>query len=271
MQKTITSFQNPLIKNILKLQQKSSERTRQGLFVAEGRREVSLALASGARAENLVFCQELYEPEPDYPIDEKNLDKKSITYVGKEVYNKIAYRENAEGVMVVAEKTPPSLDDYTPDKNPLILVLEGLEKPGNIGAILRTADAAAVDAVLLCNPVTDIFNPNTIRTSLGCVFTMPVISCTTAQAISWLKKNQVEIYAAAVQANVLYFQEDFRGYTALVFGSEDKGLSAQWTESANHLIKIPMGGRIDSLNVSASVSIIAFEAVKQRGIKPRKR
>ncbi len=270
MKKTITSFQNPLVKNILRLQQKSAERLKQGLFVTEGRREVSLALASGARAQNLIICPGLYEPDLGYPIEEQGMDEKIITYVSQDVYNKIAYRENAEGIIAVAEKDPVSLEDYIPGKNPLILVLEGLEKPGNIGAIMRTADAAAIDAVLLCNPVTDVFNPNAIRASLGCIFTLPVIPCSSQEAISWLKKNQIEIFAAAVQANVLYFQEDLRGFTALVFGSEDKGLSKLWIDAANHLIKIPMGGRIDSLNVSASVSIIAFEAVKQRGIKPRK-
>ena len=148
-----------------------------------------------------------------------------------------------------------------------MLVLESVEKPGNLGAILRTADAANLDAVIICDPQTDIYNPNAIRSSIGCIFTMPVVTSTTEQTIRWLRSNSVMIFATALTAAHYYHETDFRKPSAIIMGSEASGLSDQWLDEADHLIKIPMNGKIDSMNVSASAAVVVFEALRQRGFK----
>ena len=258
----ITSFQNPLIKNVLKLQQKASLRRSTGLFVAEGRREVSLALNNGIQIEHLLVCPEIYKPDPLYPVDME--PESAPISVSSQVYNKLAWRKDTEGIILVGKAPEQQLADLTLKDHPLILILEKVEKPGNLGAILRTADAAGVDAVILTDPATDIYNPNAIRASLGCVFTLTVITSTNSQAISWLKDKDVNIYAAALQTDIYYYGVDMQKATALVFGAEDKGLSMDWRQAARQVIKIPMLGRIDSMNISASVAILTFEAIRQR-------
>ena len=260
----ITSLQNPLVKMILKLQQKAAVRKKAGLFVAEGRREVSLALAAGIEASYLLVCPDMYRADPSYPIDMDASTCNHVTYVARQVYNKIAYREDAEGVILVGHVPVRDLSDLELKDSPLILVLEEVEKPGNLGAILRTADAAGVDAVILTDPATDIYNPNVIRASLGCLFTLPVISCTTEKAVEWLNSKHISIYAAALQTDTYYYGVDMRDATALVFGAEDKGLSEAWRHNASRVIKIPMSGHIDSMNIAASVAVLVFEAVRQR-------
>jgi RNA methyltransferase, TrmH family len=259
----ITSLQNTLIRKILKLQQKASARRADGLFVAEGRREVSLAIAAGVEVARLLVCPEIYHADSSYPIGLKEAGDACLE-VSLQVYNKISFRKDAEGVLLVGRTPVYRLDGIRIKECPLLLVVERVEKPGNLGAILRTADAAGVDAVILTDPVTDIFNPNVIRSSLGCAFTLPVITCQTHEAIAWLKENGIGIYAAALQTDILYVDVNLRGPAALVFGAEDAGLGQAWRDAANHIIKIPMSGRIDSLNVSASVAILAFEAIRQR-------
>ena len=265
----ISSLQNPLIKQTVRLQQKSSERRKTGLFVVEGRREVSLACAHDIESEQILICDELYRADPTYPIPNNHIRKKTI--VTKAVYNKIAYREDAEGVLMIGKQKLLDFDDLKLPENPLILVLEGIEKPGNLGAIFRTADAAGVDALLLAGPRTDIYNPNAIRASLGCVFSVPAVSAQSHDLISrikdpakWPGEKQPMIYAAALQNAKEYYDSDLNGPTVLVFGSEDKGLTQPWREAADQIIKIPMAGSIDSLNLAASVAILCFEARKQR-------
>lgn len=260
----ITSLHNPLIKSIIKLQQKASERKSSGTFVAEGRREVSLALRNGIEAEKLIWCRDIYQPDAVYPISFAALPPESLAEVSPAVYNKMAYRENVEGVILLGKSRDISLEDYLPSAKPLIIVLEGVEKPGNLGAILRTTDAAAADAVFLCEARTDLYNPNAIRASLGCVFSQKIIMCSSQEAIEWFGKNSIRIYAAAPETSDLYFDTDFSQPTAIAFGAEDDGLSPLWFEQADKVIKIPMNGIIDSLNVSASVAIVTFEAVRQR-------
>lgn len=262
----ISSIHNPLVKNILRLQQKVSERRQSGLFVAEGRREVSLALASGIKVQHLLVCREIYSPDPAYPIngiDTGDLLAPTIE-ITLPVYNKLAYRKDKEGVILVGLQKNHDIEQVSPEHNALVLVLEAVEKPGNLGAILRTADAAGIKTVILADPKTDMFNPNAIRASLGCVFTLQVIECSSSRAIQWLKQNDMTIYAAALQTDTLYYAVSFLKPVALVFGSEDTGLSIPWREASDQIIKIPMSGTIDSLNVSASVAILAFEAVRQR-------
>jgi RNA methyltransferase, TrmH family len=260
----ITSLQNPLVKKVMKLQQKVSFRKKAGLFIAEGRREVSLAIGAGIHAEQLLVCSEIYKSDPFYPIGLDEGAQSVVLYVSRQVYNKLAYRQDAEGVILIGRIPVRSLMDLNLKDHPLILVLEKVEKPGNLGAILRTTDAAGADAVILTDPVTDIYNPNVIRASLGCVFTIPIVISNTQQAIDWLKKINATIYAAALQTDQYYYGVEMRKSTALVFGAEDSGLGESWRQAANQIIKIPMSGQIDSMNIAASVAVLVFEAVRQR-------
>ncbi len=265
----ISSLQNPLVRQVLRLQQKASERRKTGLFVIEGRREVSLAVRQGIAIDHLFVCNEIYREDPYYPINTKS--HYGVTVVSRAVYNRLAYRKDAEGVIMTGGKGLLSLNDLRLPADALILVLEGIEKPGNLGAVLRTADAAGVDALLLADASTDIYNPNAIRASLGCVFTVHTVSCSSIEAIKWLKDGYIgfaakgcSVYAAALQNSVNYYDCNMRGATALVFGAEHKGLTDIWRRAADQIIKIPMTGAIDSLNLSASVAVLCFEARRQR-------
>lgn len=265
----ISSLQNPFVKQIVKLQQKASERRKTGLFVIEGRREVSLALSHGIETEHMLISEDIYREDSLYPIEIH--ENHNVTYLSRSVYNKLAYRKDAEGVIMIGVQRPLLLDEFPLPGNELILVLEGVEKPGNLGAILRTADAAGVSLVILSDAATDVYNPNAIRASMGCVFTVPVVSCSGNEAINWLKdpgkhlgKLPPTIYAAALQTDAIYHACDMKGPVALVFGTEDKGLSEEWRAAANQVVKIPMAGAIDSLNVAASVAVMCFEVRRQR-------
>ncbi|MEE4176225.1 MAG: RNA methyltransferase [Bacteroides sp.] len=269
MRTHISSLQNPLVKSLVKLQQKANERKSTGTFLVEGRREVSLALRHGIVVEKLIVCPELYVPDPNYPIDIKSLDDNLIFEVSDSVYRKIAYREGVEGILMLGKGQPLHLEDYKPSENPLIIILEGVEKPGNLGAILRTTDAAGVEAIFFCDSRTDLYNPNAIRASLGCVFSQTIVECSSKQAIEWLKERGIPYYSSSPDTAHLYFDVDFSEPAAIAFGAEDKGLSKDWLKEADRVIRIPMGGIIDSLNVSASVAIVTFEAVRQRRINPR--
>ncbi|MFC2104118.1 TrmH family RNA methyltransferase [Bacteroidota bacterium] len=257
----ISSLQNPKIKNILRLQQKTSERKKQKLIVIEGLREVKLAIKSGVKIISVFICPEILSP--DIVISELDIKNEYIE-ISTEVYNKLAYRGSTEGIIVLAEPRFLELGDLTISENPLIIILESVEKPGNLGAILRTADAAKVDAVIICDPLTDIYNPNTIRSSVGCIFTNQVLACSSDEAILWLKENKIRSYAAALTATKNYHESDFIGPTAIVMGTEADGLTEKWLKASDEQIIIPMNGEIDSLNVSTSTAIIVFEAMRQR-------
>ena len=257
---TITSLKNPKIKDLLTLSEKSRERRERGLFVVEGQREVSRALAAGYEAETLFVC-EAYLSEPLAVAPEK------VIPVSKEVYERIAYRGGTEGVVAILRTRNQSLEALSLRENPLILVLESVEKPGNIGAVLRSADAAGVDAVLVCDPLTDLYNPNLIRASLGALFSVPTLCCTSQEAAAWLKRHGITILTAQLQDSELYYDTDMKRGTALVMGTEDRGLSPFWREQADAHIRIPMAGMMDSLNVSVSAAILCFEAVRQRNCR----
>lgn len=261
--KYISSLQNAVVKEVVKLQQKVAERKKSGLFVVEGVREVSLAIRAGLRVENLFLCEELYGEDSLYPVELQN-PAQVITRVSPAIYQKIAYRGNAEGILAIVQKFNAGLGEVTLSSKPLVLVLESVEKPGNLGAILRTADAAGADAVIICDPQTDIFNPNVIRSSLGCLFSVKIAVCNTAEYFSWAEKHKISTMIASVQGNVPYYQPDMTRGLALVFGTEADGLSRIWYENTHHHLTIPMAGKIDSLNVSASAAIMVFEAVRQR-------
>ena len=241
----ITSKTNPKIKNLVKLQ-KASERREQNRILIEGQREIERAQQCGFKIEQLYVCEPL------------------LRTVSEDVFNKIAYREGSDGLLAVAKPKYKSLNEFKPRKDALIIVLETVEKPGNLGAVMRTADAAGVDAVIIADPATDLFNPNAIRASIGCIFSVPVYACSTEECIKWLKENGITICCTYLKASIDYLDADFRKATALVMGTEATGISEAWVEAADQNIIIPMNGIADSLNVSVTTAIVTFEAVRQR-------
>jgi len=265
MEKQISSIQNPLVKQLVKLKDKSKDRKKKGLFLIEGKREIILALKGGYEIETLIFLPELLTKEHLTFLNSQDSD---IIEVTKEVYHKLAYRETTEGVIAVARSKDSSINNLIfKSKNPLILIAEAPEKPGNIGALLRTSDAANLDAVLIANPKTDMYNPNIIRSSVGCIFTNQVATGSTSEIISFLKAANIAIYCAALQASVNYDTQNFTTPTAIVVGTEATGLSEEWLQNSTQNIIIPMEGQIDSLNVSVSAAILIFEAKRQRKFK----
>ena len=265
MSKLITSLQNPLIKNILLLQEKPRERKVQNLMVVEGLREIKLALVSGFMVPALYYCRDFISDNDLRSLISHAVSSFEMIEVTPEIYNRIAYRKDHEGVIALANLKRMLFHDIHLSANPLLLVLESVEKPGNLGAILRTADAAGLDTVIICDPQTDIYNPNTIRSSIGCIFTMPVITSTTEHTISWLRNNKIKMLGTALTSPHLYYESDFHQPSAIIMGSEATGLSQKWLDEADYLIRIPMKGRIDSMNVSAAAAIVVFEALRQRG------
>jgi TrmH family RNA methyltransferase len=260
---TITSTQNPKVKSLLALD-KPRERRKQGLFIIEGKIEIRMALDAGYKIGNLFFCEELISEAELTPLGTSD---KLLIPVSKEVFNKIAIREDSGGVLAVAEQKTHGLDQIKLSKTPLVLVLESVEKPGNLGAMLRTADAAGVDAVIICDPQTDFYNPNVIRSSIGCVFTTQLASATSPETIEWLKKNNIRIYCTYLKASKPYHTIDFSGAAAIVMGTEATGLSNVWVENSESNIIIPMMGKIDSMNVSTAAAVVVFEAKRQRGFE----
>ncbi len=264
---TLSSAKNPKIKELLLLSEKSKERRERGLFVVEGKREIEAALSAGYKIYELFQCiglsnilnsQESANLEQQYPAEKYY----SLT---EEIYSKVAYRGGTEGVIAIFRYKTHTLKDIPLSSNPLVIVLESVEKPGNLGAVLRTADAANADAVIVCDPLTDLFNPNIIRSSIGGVFTNKICISSSEDTYNWLIENNIKICTAQLQDAELYHECDMSGATAVVMGTESMGLKPFWRDRAHHRIKIPMLGRLDSLNVSVSAAIICFEALRQRG------
>ncbi len=258
--KQITSVQNPFIKSLVLLQEKAKNRKQQGLFIIEGRREISLAVKSNYELETILFYPEIC------PEEEANKICKAaeLIEISKEVFQKLAYRDTTEGILAIAKTKPHALSDLNLLDNPLILVAESLEKPGNIGAILRTADAANLDAVIIANPKSDLYNPNIIRSSVGCLFTNQIAVGTSSEIIRFLKEKKINFYCATLQNSTSYHTQDYTSPTALVVGTEATGLTQEWRDAATQNIIIPMQGEIDSMNVSVAAAILIFEAKRQR-------
>jgi TrmH family RNA methyltransferase len=264
MVKTIASLQNPLIKNLLLLREKPRERKQQNLIIIEGIREINLALKAGFSVTQLIYCKDLIPETALRAMETATIAPMDMVEVPVEIYNKIAYRKDHEGVIALANPKRIMFNDLKLGPCPLILVLESVEKPGNLGALFRTADAANLDAVIICDPQTDIYNPNAIRSSIGCIFTVPVVTSSTPDTIAWLRSKSIRILGTALTASRFYHETDFRGPSAIIMGSEAYGLSKDWLQEADELIKIPMNGKIDSMNVSTSAAVVAFEALRQR-------
>jgi TrmH family RNA methyltransferase len=252
----ITSLQNEKVKNLVRLQ-KRSERKSQNLILIEGWREINQAIDNGFQIEDLYLNE--------VKIDALNKLSGKVFLLASHVFEKVAYRENTEEVIAVAKPKFHSFNTLKLRENPLLIVMESVEKPGNLGAVLRTAEAAAVDAVIICDPVTDIYNPNVIRSSLGCVFSVPVVVCRNQDAIEYLKEKKIRTYAAELKASKRYDLIDFSQPATIVLGTEATGLTQEWINAADEKIIIPMLGSHDSLNVSVSAAILVFEALRQRG------
>lgn len=262
MYKQISSLQNPLVKQILLLKDKPRERKKSGLFVIEGERELFMAVKAGYKIITILFNPDFF---PEEKLREVSFGKTEVIQVSKEVYQKLAYRETTEGILAIAKAKDHSLSALSiKSKNPLILVMEAPEKPGNIGALLRTADAANLDAVIIANPKTDLYNPNIIRSSVGCIFTNQIATGNSTDIINFLKTNNIQINCAALTASVNYHTINYNVPSAIVVGTEDAGLSDEWLNNSSKNIIIPMQGEIDSMNVSVSAAIIIFEAKRQR-------
>lgn len=284
---TITSAQNRKVKELLTLVEKSKARSAAGLFVVEGQRELGHCLDAGFIPETLFICGEVMAVQNNAVNGAKtghlaeNIEGKDgldalvakaealnprlgVVQIPAFLYEKVAYRGSTEGIIAEVHSVPRALEDLRLGESPLVMVLESVEKPGNLGAVLRSADAAGADAVIVCDPLTDIWNPNLIRSSVGAVFSVPVAVCTSADAIAFLKKRGIRILTAQLQDSEWYYDTDMTGATALVMGTESTGLTQAWRDSADAHIKIPMLGRLDSLNVSVSAAVLLYEAVRQR-------
>ena len=238
--------------------------------MVEGRRELLRCVEAGYVVETIFFCPELVA---DGLIP--RIAAGAVVAVSPAVYGRIAYRGGTEGIVAIVKARQLRLEGIRNEKvgirvsptsspNPLIVVVEGVEKPGNLGAVLRSADAAGADAVIVCDPLTDLYNPNLIRSSIGAVFTVPTVVCSSEECIAWLKGSGIRILTAQLQDSSLYYESEMTGPTAIVMGTEATGLSNVWREAADAHIRIPMLGRLDSLNVSVSAAILLFEAVRQR-------
>ena len=257
----ITSLQNPKIKEIVALR-KAGARKESGLAVVEGLREIQTAISAGIPVDSVFSCPELIKEDAFSTLP--GITGKSLFELTEPVFRKIACREGPDGWLALVKPPNLTLNDVRLSANPLVIVLEAVEKPGNLGAILRTADAANADAVVLCDPQTDIYNHNVVRSSIGCIFTRQVVACSSADAIAWLSAKRIAILAATPHGADSYTATDMRGPAAIVLGTEADGLSETWLSAATHRIKIAMKGSADSLNVSTSCAILVFEAIRQR-------
>ena len=264
--KEISSIHNPLVRSTISLKEKSRERKKNGLFIIEGIKELQLAVKGRYTLKTILFYPELVNRNAIMELVHGISPTPEIISISKDIFQKLAYRDTTEGILAVAVSREHTLESLKfKNDNPLILVAEAPEKPGNIGALLRTADAAGLDAVIIANPKSDLYNPNIIRSSVGCVFTTDIAMGSTPEIIQFLIGRNININCAALSASRPYTEIDFTKGTAIVVGTEATGLSEQWLKNATQNIIIPMHGEIDSMNVSVSAAILIFEAIRQRG------
>ncbi|MCK0190234.1 RNA methyltransferase [Arenibacter sp. F20364] len=265
--KEINSIHNPLVKSTISLKEKSRERKKNGLFVIEGVKELELAIKGQYTLKTILFYPELISSDTTLELIKGISPVPEIIAISKDIFQKLAHRDTTEGLLAIASTKEHALESLKFKNNsPLVLVAEAPEKPGNIGALLRTADAAGLDAVIIANPKSDLYNPNIIRSSVGCVFTTNIALGSTEEIIQFLIGHNITINCAALSASIPYTEVDYTQGTAIVVGTEATGLSEQWLNKASQNIIIPMQGEIDSMNVSVSAAILIFEARRQRGV-----
>lgn len=260
----IQSPQNPRVKAAVKLR-KASVRKETGQTLVEGYREIQRARSNGWRFDELYFCSELFlDADAHELVSAIQETDTPVFQCSKVAFQKMSYRDSPDGLLACSPLVGRTLNELDLPENPLILIAEGLEKPGNLGTLLRTADATGVDAVIVCGHKTDINNPNVIRASIGTLFFMPVAEASTEETLLWLKDQAIQSVAAVPSAKQEYTDVDMCGGTAIVVGAEDEGLTRRWLEGANQKVAIPMLGKNDSLNVSTAAAILLYEAVRQR-------
>jgi len=264
----LTSLKNPKVKYTYSLRERR-ERDKAGVTVLEGYRELSRALASGVKIKECFHCPELYLGENESAlIGDIEKSGAEIFETTKEILEKLAYRDRPEGLIAIAEMKKKSLADIPAKKDGLYLVAETIEKPGNLGSILRSADAVGATAVIICNRQTDIFNPNVIRASTGAIFSVPLAETSSEEAIEWLRNLGIRTLAATPHTTTVYTDNDMTCGTAIVVGAEQYGLSDFWMKSADVQVVIPMLGKMDSLNVATAATLLLYEAARQRKWKP---
>jgi TrmH family RNA methyltransferase len=262
--KHISSTQNPEIRQLEHWSRKSRDRRRAGRFVLEGQRELRLALEGGYQPDKLYFCPEILPEKALRKLP--GLEGCPLVSLSSEVYRHLAYRGKTEGVIGLMHSKKHRLEDLVLESEaPLVLVAESPEKPGNLGALLRTADAAGLDAVIIADPKGDLYNPNVIRSSVGCLFTVPVATGSSPEVLKYLKEQNMQVLAAALGDSRRYDLADYTGPTAIAVGTESTGLTNLWMQKADTRVAIPMQGAIDSMNVSVAAAILIFEAKRQRG------
>ncbi len=256
----ISSTSNPKIKWVKSLHKNSTRRS-ENVFLVEGAKEISIALDGGYEPHSFFICPELYGK---VELGSQSLDLRDVYTISKDVYEKIAYRGNSDGLLGVFHAQEKTLERLNLSENPFLLVVESVEKPGNLGAIIRTADGAGADGIIVCNEKTDIFNPNVIRSSVGTVFTKQVIAAKNEDVFDFLEKHEITAYGAILSdTSVHYSDVDLTAPSAIILGTEHEGLSEFWKERTQPII-IPMNGINDSLNVSNAAAILAYEVVRQR-------
>jgi TrmH family RNA methyltransferase len=260
----ITSTGNPRIKSAAQLRDRKG-RDAQRRIIIDGVREIRLAVAAGVQLTELYFHADLCRSaEHQQLLSQAAGTGAELIEVTSQVMEKLAFGNRAEGLVAVAQPPLRSLADWQPEKNALIAVVEGAEKPGNLGAILRTADAAGIAGLIVADGGTDLHNPNAIRASLGAIFTVPLFEATTGDTLAWLHSKQFRVLTARVDAELDYTAADFRGRVAIVLGSEAQGLSDSWRADDIQAIRLPLLGHVDSLNLSATAAVLFYEAVRQR-------
>ncbi len=262
--KPITSLTNPRVKHLVRLRNRR-ERDRSGTFLIEGFRELSRAAGSAVEIVEVYYAPELFLGTNErLLVDRLEAAGAALVELGPEAFRKASYRDRPEGLLAVARQFDTALDRLTLGARPLVLVVEAIEKPGNLGTMLRTADAAGAGAVIVCDPTTDPFNPNVVRASLGTLFTTPLAIASTPAASAWLAEHRVRRVATTPDTNLIYWDANLADRTAVVVGSEQYGLTTAWLEAADERVRIPMAGAADSLNAAMAAGIVLFEAVRQR-------
>ncbi len=260
----ISSPSNPRIKAVVKLRQRS-HRDSESLMIIEGFRELLRAVESRHTPSLLFFCPDLFQGENEYSLIETCREQGSqIIQCARDAFQKMAYRDRPEGLLAIAKPVARPLDQIELSENPLVIAAEAIEKPGNLGTILRSADASGVDGVIVCDRCTDLTNPNVVRASIGTLFTVPVADASTVDTLTWLREKHIRILAATPHAEAMHTEVDLTGPVAIAVGSEQFGLSEKWMTSADIQVRIPMFGRCDSLNVATATTILLYEAIRQR-------
>lgn len=261
----LTSAQNPKVKAVIDLKNRKS-RDEKGLFLIEGTRELERAVKGGVRLESVFICPELLKGREEL-LEELYKQQPLFFACSRPVFEKMTYREKPEGILAVAIQMRTTLESFRLSAHPFVVVAQAIEKPGNLGTILRSSDGAGSDGVIICDRCTDIYNPNVVRASVGTLFTQQVVEQSSAAVFEWLKKHRFKILAATPSARSLFTQVDLTGPIAIVVGAEETGLSKFWMDRADLQVAIPMKGVADSLNVATATTLLLYETLRQRGVQ----